>query len=55
MLLAHAERLAASMGYREVKLYTNKLFVENVKLYQRSGLPDRPEGGVQRRLEGAYE
>ena len=24
-LIAHAERLAASLGYREIRLYTNKL------------------------------
>ncbi len=36
-LLAHAERLAASLGYREIKLYTNKLFAENLSLYRRLG------------------
>lgn len=37
LLMAHAERLAASAGYAEVRLYTNKLFAANVGLYQRLG------------------
>lgn len=36
-LMAHAERLAAAQGYREVRLYTNKAFAENVALYLRLG------------------
>jgi len=36
-LMAHAERLAASQGHRELRLYTNKLFAENVRLYRRLG------------------
>jgi ribosomal protein S18 acetylase RimI-like enzyme len=36
-LLAHAEQVAASLGYDEIKLYTNKLFAENVRLYGRLG------------------
>ncbi|MCX7364880.1 MAG: GNAT family N-acetyltransferase [Alphaproteobacteria bacterium] len=36
-LMAHAEELAASAGFREVRLYTNKLFDENVRLYLRLG------------------
>lgn len=36
-LLAHAEKLAASLGFSEVKLYTNKLFVENIQLYSKLG------------------
>jgi ribosomal protein S18 acetylase RimI-like enzyme len=32
-LMAHGERLAGALGYREIRLYTNKLFVENVRLY----------------------
>jgi GNAT superfamily N-acetyltransferase len=31
-LMAHVERLAASLGYYEVRLYTNKLFAENAQL-----------------------
>ena len=37
MLLAHAEKLAAASNFREIKLYTNKLFAENVQLYLRLG------------------
>lgn len=37
ILMAHAETLAASSNFREVKLYTNKLFTENVQLYLRLG------------------
>jgi GNAT superfamily N-acetyltransferase len=36
-LMAHAERLATSLGYREIRLYTNKLFTSNVQLYGRLG------------------
>jgi len=36
-LMAHAEQLAAAAGYREIRLYTNKLFAENVALYRRRG------------------
>ncbi len=36
-LIAHAERLAAAMGYGEIRLYTNARFVDNVALYQRLG------------------
>ena len=36
-LMAHAERLAAAMGYGEVRLYANARFVENVAFYQRLG------------------
>lgn len=36
-LLAHAETLAADLGHREVRLYTNKQFAENVALYLRLG------------------
>ena len=36
-LIAHAERLAAAMGYGEIRLYTNARFVENVAFYQRLG------------------
>ena len=49
-LMAHAEKLAASSGFDEVRLYTNKLFAENVRLYGRLGYKvDREEevkGGV---------
>jgi ribosomal protein S18 acetylase RimI-like enzyme len=36
-LIAHAERLAAAMGYGEIRLYTNARFVENVAFYRRLG------------------
>ena len=36
-LMAHAEQLAASLGYRTIRLYTNKLFAENVALYLKLG------------------
>ena len=36
-LMAHAEALAASMRYAEIRLYTNKLFAENVALYLKLG------------------
>jgi ribosomal protein S18 acetylase RimI-like enzyme len=36
-LIAHAERLAAAMGYGEIRLYTNARFVENIAFYQRLG------------------
>lgn len=32
-LMAHAERLAAARGVSEMRLYTNKRFAENVRLY----------------------
>ena len=49
-LVAHAERLAASHGHAEIRLYTNQMFEENVQLYRRLGYRvDREEafsGGV---------
>ncbi len=49
-LVAHAEQLAASSGFRLIRLYTNKRFEENVRLYERLGYRiDREEemnGGV---------
>lgn len=32
-LLAHAETVARAAGYREVRLYTNRMFAANVTLY----------------------
>ena len=44
LLLDHAERLAASLGLPEIKLYTNQRFVTNVELYGRLGYTiDRAE------------
>jgi GNAT superfamily N-acetyltransferase len=37
LLLAHAERLASSLGLPELKLYTNKRFVTNIDFYRRLG------------------
>ena len=36
-LMAHAERVAASLGHHETRLYTNKLFAANVQLYRKLG------------------
>ncbi len=36
-LLAHAETVAASLGLPAIRLYTNKLFAENIQLYRRLG------------------
>ena len=36
-LMAHAEQLAESQGYDEIRLYTNKLFAGNVRFYLRLG------------------
>jgi ribosomal protein S18 acetylase RimI-like enzyme len=43
-LMAHAERVAHSLGYEEMRLYTNKLMAANIKLYLRLGYrADREE------------
>lgn len=43
-LLAHAERLAVSLGHAGTRLYTNKLFAGNVRFYQMLGYQvDREE------------
>jgi GNAT superfamily N-acetyltransferase len=36
-LIGHAEALARTLGYAEVRLYTNKLFAENVAFYKKLG------------------
>jgi len=36
-LLAHAEQLTASLGHNVIRLYTNKLFAENVAFYRKLG------------------
>jgi catechol 2,3-dioxygenase-like lactoylglutathione lyase family enzyme/GNAT superfamily N-acetyltransferase len=36
-LLAHAEKLAAASGFSEIKLYTNRVFAENIQLYSKLG------------------
>jgi len=49
-LMAHGEWLAGSLGYCEIRLYTNKLFAANVQLYLGLGYRlDREEhmnGGI---------
>ena len=49
-LMAHAEQLAVSQGQTEIRLYTNKMFAENVQLYRKLGYRvDREEafsGGI---------
>ncbi|WP_411906110.1 GNAT family N-acetyltransferase [Rhizobium mayense] len=43
-LLAYAEQVAAELGVSDMRLYTNKRFVENVQLYLRYGYAiDREE------------
>jgi ribosomal protein S18 acetylase RimI-like enzyme len=36
-MVVHAEALAVSLGYAEVRLYTNKMFAANVQLYRKLG------------------
>jgi len=44
VLLAHAEKVAESLGYRETRLYTNGSFTDNLRLYGRVGYQvDREE------------
>jgi GNAT superfamily N-acetyltransferase len=49
-LMAQAEQIARAAGLTEIKLYTNKFFVENLRLYSRLGYHvDREEaftGGI---------
>jgi ribosomal protein S18 acetylase RimI-like enzyme len=49
-LMVRAEHVALSLGHDEIRLYTNKLFAENVELYRKLGYRvDREEaftGGV---------
>ena len=43
-LLTHAEEVARSAGVNELRLYTNGLFAENLKLYAKMGYQvDREE------------
>lgn len=43
-LLTHAETVAAGLGHRMVRLYTNKAFAANVRFYLRAGyVVDREE------------
>jgi len=44
MLLAHAERIARDLGKMRLRLYTNKKFTSNIRLYQKLGYTvDREE------------
>ncbi len=36
-LMVHAEELATSSGFGEIRLYTNQRFAENIELYRRLG------------------
>jgi ribosomal protein S18 acetylase RimI-like enzyme len=36
-MLAQAEEIARKLGFAEVRLYTNKLFAENVAFYRKQG------------------
>jgi GNAT superfamily N-acetyltransferase len=50
VLMAHVEQLALASGLPETRLYTNKLFAENLRFYTRLGYRlDREEafnGGI---------
>jgi ribosomal protein S18 acetylase RimI-like enzyme len=37
LLLKHAEELAALAGLKRTRLHTNKLFAENIRLYEALG------------------
>ena len=63
-LMAHAEEVARSLNLNEMRLYTNALFAENLRLYSRLGYRmDREEqhpqfGGtvyMSKRLEAAAD
>jgi N-acetylglutamate synthase-like GNAT family acetyltransferase len=45
-LLLHAERLARSMGFDEVHLYTNAAFASNLAFYSRRGYQEYRRGTV---------
>lgn len=46
-MMDHAERLAVTLGYAEVRLYTNQMFAKNVDLYLALGYRiDREERSV---------
>jgi GNAT superfamily N-acetyltransferase len=44
-LLARAERVAADLGYGEVRLYTHEAMTENIALYPRRGYTETHRGG----------
>lgn len=43
-LLAHAEEVARSLGYREIRLYTNALFAANLAFYAARGYRETGRG-----------
>lgn len=49
-LMAHAEQVAAALGLTEMRLYTNKLYRENIRLYTMLGYrvyrEDEFRGGI---------
>lgn len=45
-LMAHAEDIARTQGYRRIWLYTNQCFVENIRLYGRLGYAIEREEAV---------
>jgi len=63
-LMAHAERVARSLNLSEIRLYTNALFAENLRLYSRLGYrvdreEEHPQFGVavhmSKRLDAAVD
>ena len=48
-LMAFAEQYARERGLRELRLYTNKVMVENLAFYQRLGFVE-----VERRVDDGY-
>jgi GNAT superfamily N-acetyltransferase len=49
-LMTHAEALARSQGHAEIRLYTNKLFVENIAFYRKRGY----RVGVETAFKGGF-
>lgn len=45
-LLRHAEALARSLGYTELRLYTNAMFAENIAFYARRGYVETERSSV---------
>lgn len=48
VLIAHAEQLAATAGYKDVKLYLPRLFADNLILYDRLGYRVEREEPIDR-------
>jgi N-acetylglutamate synthase-like GNAT family acetyltransferase len=45
-LLRHAERVAHSLGFHEIRLYTNAAFASNLSFYSRRGYQEYRRGTV---------